>query len=140
MKLLLIISLLIFTSVVFISHANDETIDCIDGKIKYFENKKVVIVKDRYCFDSILKTISSTKKCPKGCLVDNLEPIQVMHGELSSEIDSPMFIICRKAKGVPQIIEYWANNNWVATTRCLFTDGSYQDINRLISSRVRYED
>ncbi len=122
------------------SQASDETIDCVDGKIKTIENKKEVIVYERYCFDTVLKSISSTKKCPDGCLVDNLNPLVLKHSELKSITESPLFIICRKAQGVPQQIDYWANHRWISTSRCLFSDGTYQDINRLISSRVKYED
>lgn len=135
-KVLLFI--LIFYS--YQSSANEETVDCIDGKIRYVENKKEVIINDHYCFDSILKTITSTKKCPKHCTVDDLTPLKIKRSELTTERDSPLFKICRKANGVPQAIEYWANNKWIPTSRCLYNDGSYQNIDRLISSRVKYED
>lgn len=130
----------LFLTISFKAFGVDQTIDCIDGKIRYTENKKQVVINDRYCFDTVLKTITSTKKCQSGCLVDSLTPVKVKHSELSSEVDSPLFKICRIALGVPQQIEYWANNKWVATSRCLYSDGSYQDIDRLISSRVKYED
>ena len=132
-----------FTLLIFytcLSYATDESINCIDGKIRYTENKKIIILLDRYCFDTVLKTISSTKKCPNGCIVDSANPIKIKHSELNIKSESPVFEICRKANGVPQIIEYWANRVWIPTTRCLFSDGSYQDIDRLILSRVTYED
>jgi hypothetical protein len=132
--------LILFFSFSFATRSSDETIDCIDGKIRYIENKKQIVINDRYCFDSILKTISSTKKCPKNCLVDSLTPILVKHSELHSEVDSPLFKICRLADGAPQAIEYWTKKHWISTSRCLFSDGTYQDINRLVSSRVKYVD
>ncbi len=133
-------TLFIYLIFINLTLAGDEAIDCIDGKIRYTENKKVITITDRYCFDTVLKTITSTKKCPNRCLVDDLTPVKVKRSELQTEVDSPMFKICRKANGVPQVIEYWANKQWISTSRCLFSDGSYQDINRLISSRVKYED
>lgn len=121
-------------------HADPLAVDCIDGKIRYTENKKQVIINSHYCFNTELRAISSTNRCQNGCMSESLSPLILKHSELNSEIDSPPFKICRKAQGIPQQIEYWANKKWIATSRCLFSDGSFQDIDHLISSRVRYAD
>jgi hypothetical protein len=136
-------SFFIFFSILSsIVHAGtaDENINCLDGKIRTFENNKEVIQNDRYCYDIILRSITSTKKCEAGCEVDSLKTQIIKRSELKTAVSSPQFKICEKFHGVPQEIEYWASHKWIKTSRCLYSDGSYQDIERLISSRVRYED
>ncbi len=118
-----------------------ENSGCIDGKIKYLERKKEIILNDRYCFDRLLRSILSVKKCDnnKECLVNNPGPFLLKLKDINSERGSVGFKICDNLKGVPQFIEYWDGANWVHTSRCIFNDGSYEDIGAL-SLKVKYVD
>ncbi|MFA6238407.1 MAG: hypothetical protein WC635_13825 [Bacteriovorax sp.] len=95
---------------------------CIEGKIKIIDGKKETLTEDRYCFDELLRSISSTKKCPddKECFI-NLPGPHLLKGKEAKKN------ICLMLNGVSQDIEFWDKEKWVKTSRCLFSDGSYID-------------
>ena len=128
--------------------AKDKTGDkagCIEGQIKYLDGKKEVLLKEHYCFDSVLKSISSVRKCldkdstEKECLVNMPGPYEMKLKEIQTERGSIGFNICNKLKGTPQFIEFWDGTSWVKTSRCIFNDGSYMDIAAL-NLKVKYVD
>ena len=135
-------TLCFFVILAFNCSAN-ETLNCIDGKIKYFEGKSEVISKESYCYNSVDKTISSSIKCAKAkdkdkeCLSENTNPILIKSSALNSTIGSPGFMICKSIDGVPQIMEYWDSKNWIPSARCLFKDKSFIDLGSL-SVKVKY--
>lgn len=96
--------------------------ECIDGKIK-INNR---IQAERYCFDNILKTITSAKNCPdnKECFINNPGPYKL--GKKITKENA-----CIKLNGAIQKIDYWDKEKWVSASRCLFNDGSFSDINTL---------
>lgn len=114
---------------------------CIDGKIKYLHDKKEIIQQERYCYDSVLHSILSVKKCAdhKECLINMPGPFPMKLSEVQGEKGSVGFKICEKLKGVPQFIEFWDTEKWIKTSRCIFDDGFYIDIPAL-SLKVKYVD
>lgn len=114
---------------------------CIDGKIKFLQDKKEIVQLERYCYDSLLHSISSLKKCAdqKECLINMPGPFLMHLKEVQGEKGSVGFKICEKLKGTPQFIEFWDSEKWNKTSRCLFEDGSYMDIPAL-SLKVKYVD
>lgn len=116
-----------------------------DGKIKYLDGKKEVIINESYCYDSVLKSISSVRKCAdkndieKECLINMPGPFEMKLKDVQSEMGSIGFNICNKLNGTPQIIDYWDGSSWIKTSRCIFTDTSYMDISEL-SMKVKYVD
>lgn len=95
---------------------------CIDGKIRYFDHAKEIVMQERYCYDSLLRSLSSTKKC-----LDNKECLSNLPGPFLIKIKDKK-IICEKLNGIPQLIEFWDKESWIKTSRCIFNDGSYIDI------------
>lgn len=85
--------------------------------------------------------LMSSKPCAanKKCQSINLEAINLKMSEMSSVTGSIGFKICEKYHGNPQIIEYWAENKWHSTSRCIFSDGSFID-NATIAQKVKYVD
>ena len=94
---------------------------CIDGKIKYLENKKEIVVHERYCYDSLLHSISSVKKCAdqKECISNLPGPFPIKKSAATN--------LCEKLNGIPQFIQFWDGESWIKTSRCIFNDGSYAD-------------
>lgn len=109
-----IFNLLIFFIISFSANAL-----CIDGKIKFGKAES----NERYCFDDVLKTIVSAKKCP-----GNLECITNLEGPFKLKAKTKE-TACLEMKGDVQVIEYWNKEKWIKTSRCLFSDGSYSDLN-----------
>lgn len=128
-------------SILLISNLFAKESGCIDGKIRYLQDKKEIIQQDRYCYDSLLHSISSLKKCAdqKECLINMPGPYPMHLKEVQGEKGSVGFKICEKLKGTPQFIEFWDSEKWNKTSRCLFEDGSYMDIPAL-SLKVKYVD
>lgn len=114
---------------------------CIDGKIRYIDGKEEKVVKESYCYDTILRKIYSSGRCKPNtkCMADFDKPIMMKVSEVSGETGSPGFKICEKVGGVPQIMEFWEGNQWVKTARCIFKDGSYID-NGTLATKVNYSD
>ena len=114
---------------------------CIDGKIRYLDRKKETELSERYCFDSLLRSISSVKKCAdnKECLINLPGPFALKLKDTQGEKGSVGFKVCENLAGTPQLIEFWDGSNWIHTSRCIFRDGSYQDIGAL-SLKVNYVD
>jgi hypothetical protein len=112
---------------------------CIEGKIKYLDGAKEIILKENYCFDSLLRTISSFKKCSntKECTSNLAGPFLVKVKDIEGKNGSPGFKICAKLNGIPQFLEFWDNENWIKSSRCIFNDGSFVDIGSL-TLKVKY--
>ncbi|MBC7427809.1 MAG: hypothetical protein H7336_04295 [Bacteriovorax sp.] len=128
---------ILFLSAIVMSSAYAE---CVDGKIKYQVKGKEVIHMESYCYDSDLQIFMSSRPCvKKDCQSKNLGTIDVKISEIAGERGSLGFKICEKFHGTPQIIEYWGKNNWVQSSRCLFSDGSFIDTASL-SQKVKYQD
>lgn len=115
--------------------------ECVDGKIKFIQDKKEVITNESYCYDIASKMLMSSKACAgnKVCQNKNLGTIEVKMSEMASATGSIGFKICEKYHGTPQIMEYWAQNKWNSTSRCIFNDGSFID-NATIAQKVKYVD
>lgn len=111
--------------------------DCFDnntGKIKFLDDKKIVVEKLSYCFDSESKLFISPKN---SFLAKN--PIKLKFTEVHSEMGSLGFNLCQKIEGIPQFIDYWDGKNWISTSRCIFSDKSFVDISTL-AAKVEYVD
>ena len=118
-----------------------EKAGCIDGKIKYLDRTKEIVLQERYCYDSLLRSISSVKKCPdnKECTINLPGPFPLKLKDVQAEKGSPGFKVCEKLNGIPQFIEYWDGESWIKSSRCIFNDGSYMDIAAL-TLKVKYVD
>ena len=129
-----------FQSIFLNVYAEDKS-GCIEGKIKYLDGTKEILLKEKYCYDSYLRSISSFKKCPdnKVCTINLPGPFLIKHSDIQSEKGSPGFKICQKLNGIPQFIEFWDKQSWVKSSRCIFNDGSFVDIASL-SLKVKYVD
>lgn len=114
---------------------------CIDGQIRFIEGKSEKIIKEKYCYDALLRKIYSSGQCRPNtkCMADFDRPIVLKLADVSGETGSPGFKICEKINGVPQIMEFWDGDRWIKTARCVFKDGSYTDTGSL-SSKVEYSD
>lgn len=125
---------ILFILIVFFSFGQVAFCACIDGKIKILNGKKEGLIEDRYCFDELLRSISSTKRCPddKECFINLPGPHLLKGKEAKSSI-------CRSLNGTPQKIEFWDKAKWVKTSRCLFSDGSYID-NESLKLKVKFID
>lgn len=123
-----------------ISFAADKS-GCIDGKIKYLDRDKEILLNERYCYDSLLHSISSLRKCAdnKECLVNMPGPYSMKLKDVQVEKGSVGFKVCEKLNGIPQFIEFWDGEVWIKTSRCIFNDGSYMDIPAL-TLKVKYVD
>ncbi len=132
---------LVFISLVcldFSLHA--ESIGCIKGKIRFVEGKKEIIQNEDYCYESLPRKIYSSGKCKESfkCFAQMTKPIHLKKMDVAGQVGSPGFKICEKIGGVPQIMEFWDEEEWIKTSRCLFKDSSYVDIGTIASS-VIYE-
>jgi hypothetical protein len=114
---------------------------CMEGKLKYLDGKKEILLNEGYCYDSLLRSISSYKKCPnnKECTSNLPGPFSMKHKDVQAEQGSPGFKICEKLNGIPQFVEFWDKEAWIKTSRCIFNDGSFVDIASL-SLKVKYVD
>jgi hypothetical protein len=111
--------------------------DCFEnniGKIKFLDDKKIVVEKIAYCFDSESKLFISPKSS-----FPTKNPIKLKFSEVHSELGSLGFNICHKVEGIPQFIDYWDGKNWISTSRCMFSDKSFVDIATL-ATKVEYVD
>ncbi len=128
----------LFLSIAF----SAEKSGCIDGKIRFLNRDKTEEIKERYCYDSVVKSISSVRKCgehqEKECLINMPGPFPMKMKDVQSEKGSVGFKVCENLKGKPQFIEYWDGESWIKTSRCIFEDGSYMDISAL-TLKVKYE-
>lgn len=124
---------------VFFSHTAFS--ECIEGKIKHTLQNKEVITNESYCYDLESVMLLSSAPCvgDKICQNKDLEPISLKVSERSTESGSLGFKICDKYQGTPQIIEFWAANEWHSTSRCIFSDGSFID-NSTLAQKVKYLD
>ena len=111
---------------------------CIDGEIKIQGAPSEPKMVSHYCFDSILKSLTSTQKCfdksslQIECLNNSAGPFKLVLKDLKKESGPLAFSVCKKLNGTPQNIEYWNTKKWIKTERCLYSDGSYLDLNSLI--------
>jgi hypothetical protein len=89
-----------------------EKAGCIDGKIKYSDNGKLVLLNERYCYDNIVKSLSSVRKCAdkndnqKECLINMPGPFPIKLKGLQTQTASIGFNICSKLKRISQNIEF----------------------------------
>ena len=129
---------IIFLSTLYIGIANSE---CIEGKIKHTFKNKDVLSKENYCYELESNMLLSSDPCPgdKVCQNKELKPIGIKMSEVSNESGSPGFKICEKYNGIPQVIEFWATDEWHTTSRCIFNDGSFID-NSSLAQNVDYLD
>ncbi|MBC7540482.1 MAG: hypothetical protein H7281_16780 [Bacteriovorax sp.] len=134
---IIFIFLVLLTQIVFAA----EKSGCIDGKIKYLDKIKEIVLQDRYCYDSLLRSISSVKKCAenKECTINLPGPFLLKHKDVQVKSGSPGFRVCDLLNGIPQFIEYWDGEFWIKSSRCIFNDGSYMDIAAL-TLKVKYVD
>ena len=111
---------------------------CIDGKIRYKEGSSVKEIKETYCYDTWLRKIFSSGRCKPNtkCMADFDKTIIMQEEELNVDKKIPGFIICAKASGTPQEIEFWNGEKWTKTARCIFSDGSYIDVGTLATKVV----
>ena len=130
--------ILFFLSNFFVGIANSE---CIEGKIKHTLKNKVILSNENYCYELESSTLLSSDPCPDEKICQNREliPIKIKMSEVSNESGSPGFKICEKYNGIPQIIEFWATDEWHSTSRCIFSDGSFID-NSSLAQKVEYLD
>ena len=112
---------------------------CTEGKIKYLDRSSEIVSVESYCYDSLVRSISSMKKCSNNqeCKSNLPGPFEFKLRAIQSPMGSPGFKICEKLNGVPQFIEYWDKFSWIKTSRCIFNDGSFIDIGALML-RVKY--
>ena len=115
--------------------------ECIDGKLKYVEHGKEVIVNESYCFDLASKLFISSKPCAKNktCQSKNLGTVEIKMSEMAGATGSLGAKICEKYNGTSQSLEYLAQDKWISTSRCLFVDGSFID-NASVAQKIRYVD
>lgn len=114
--------------------------ECIEGKIKHTFQNKEVITNENYCYELDSVTLMSSNPCADGKICQNreLEPVTLKMDD-SSETGSLGFKVCDKYNGTPQIMEFWAANEWHSSSRCIFSDGSFID-NSTIAQKVKYLD
>ena len=138
MKKVLLLLFLFYHSISFNTFADDKS-GCIEGKIKYLDGAKEVLLKEKYCYDSYLRSISSFKKCPdnKECTINLPGPYLMKQSEFLTDKGSTGFKICQKLNGIPQLIEFWDKQSWIKSSRCIFNDGSFVDIASL-TLKVKY--
>ena len=115
--------------------------DCVEGKTKHIFHNKEVITNENYCYDLESSMLYSTDPCAgeKICTSKNLNPIDFKLSEIDFETGSPGFKVCDKYSGTPQIIDFWAENQWRQSSRCIFSDGSFID-NSSLTQKVNFLD
>lgn len=113
--------------------------ECIEGKIKHIFQNKEVITNENYCYELDSVMLMSSDSCADGKVCQNreLEEIKVKMDDSSGETGSLGFKICEKYKGTPQIMEFWAANEWHSSSRCIFDDKSFID-NSTLAQKVKY--
>lgn len=130
-------------TVLFLSVINSASAfsKCIDGKIKHTFQNKEVISNESYCYELDSNTLISSNPCSGNniCQSKNLETIDLKMNEMASETGSLGFKICEKYHGTPQIMEFWAEDKWHSTSRCIFSDASFID-NATIAQKINYLD
>ena len=108
---------------------------CISGQIRYVRYGKELIENADYCFDS-KKTLFISKNCvlKKGkclALISQRKP-----DDLVSEYGSPGFKLCYQINGLPQIVDFFDGESWIASNRCFFeSDKSFINTDLLITHR-----
>ena len=129
---------LFLLSIIFVGNANSK---CIEGKIKHTFQNKIILSNENYCYELESSMLFSSDPCPeeKICQNKELKPIEIKMSEVSNESGSLGFKICEKYNGIPQIIEFWATDEWHSTSRCIFSDGSFID-NSSLAQKVEYLD
>ena len=132
-----------FLSVSFLSvfYAHTAFSQCIEGKIKHTFQNKEVITNENYCYDLESVMLMSSDSCAedKTCQNRDLGTVELTPSESSTESGSIGFKICDKYNGTPQIIDFWAVNEWHSSSRCIFSDGSFID-NSSLAQKVKYLD
>jgi len=115
--------------------------ECIEGKIKHTFQNKEVISNENYCYELDSVMLMSSDPCADGKICQNRElgTIELKMDDSASEMGSLGFKVCEKYKGIPQIIEFWAANEWHSSSRCIFDDKSFID-NSTLSQKVKYLD
>ena len=102
---------------------------CINGKIEYIFNRKKIIEKSSYCFgDELISQKCSHKKCSQ--IEQPPRPIKIP--DYTSQYGTPGFKLCFALQGSPQIMKYWNEKDWIATSRCIFTKDEYIEIEALM--------
>lgn len=119
--------------------SNTALSECIEGKIKHTFQNKEVITNENYCYELDSVMLMSSDPCADGKVCQNreLESINLKLDESTSDMGSLGFKICEKYNGTPQIMEFWAANEWHSSSRCIFSDKSFID-NSSIAQKVKH--
>lgn len=115
--------------------------ECIEGKIKHVFNNKEIITIENYCYSLNPMILMSSGAClgEKKCANIDLKTIDFKESERNTEVGSLGFKICEKHNGTPQIIDFWAANQWHSSSRCIFIDGSFID-NSSLAQKTNFLD
>ena len=115
--------------------------ECVEGKTRHILYNKEVITNENYCYDLESGMLFSSDPCAsdKVCMSKDLDSIDFKLSSTNFEIGSPGFKICDKYNGKPQIMDFWADNQWRPSSHCIFTEGSFID-NSALSEKANFSD
>ena len=117
---------IIFNAIFFASLSSfaGENLTCENGKFRSVIKGKTEFIDSLYCYDAT-KTQLFSKSCElKSCPAFSY-PESLNFREFLGPYGNPAFGVCRKVGGIPEILEFKADNKWYKLDRCLFKDGSY---------------
>lgn len=111
--------------------------DCKSFNIRYIDNKKTILKKEKICLLEINKVkkaasekclFATAKRCPFSKIKTGAN-----FGTFIRDVGSPGFNICHDLKGSPQIYDIEVQGKWEQFERCYWKDSKeFVDIGDLI--------
>ena len=115
--------------------ADSSTSLLVQSSIRYLLNGKMHAEKYQVICTNTKFTSLLSSNClgSKKCLALNSWNDGLKLDTLYSKYGSPLFKLCQKMGGAPQMVEFEVNKNWHQTNRCLFKDKSFIDLGNLFT-------
>lgn len=114
--------------------ATTDDITCVKvGQIKWYENNFLKTQKKDYCFNTKRFEIESSE-CAQNINCKAHQYQSVPFDKIFSKQGSPGFKLCsRFYNSTPKDIKFKAKKEWVSVSICIFPDGQFIDIPRLMA-------
>ncbi|MGE5086430.1 MAG: hypothetical protein ACM3MG_09040 [Bacillota bacterium] len=111
------------TLVILFFATNALALTCESGKIRSFTDFQEKVTESEYCYNSDFNELYSKSCENQKCSAFESQQVFVAKDLKTHGFGTPGFKLCRLLNGKPEIIDFWANEEWQHLDRCNFEDG-----------------